>query len=117
MLKLGTQTGSIFNHIMSCGDTKPEVGKGATELLWTDRHAYFVDWVSEDGKECKIQRADAVRIDGQGMSDDQEYRYDRIEGAGHYHLRFTYGKWRDKETKKVFRIQFGYMREYYDFSF
>lgn len=119
MLKLGTQTGSVFNHIMSMGDNIPEVGKGATELLWTDRHAYFVLWVSDDKKECIIERANAIRTDDLGMSDSQDYRYERYEEGTvkAFRIRYTYGKWRNKETKGVMNIRFGFMREYYDFSF
>jgi len=117
MLKLGTQTGSFINHLKSEGDNKPEVGKGATELLWSDRRAYFVDWVSEDKKECIIEGTKAVRIDNQGMSDSQDYSYDREENPYKITLRFTHGKWRNKKTRQPMNIQFGYMREYYDFSF
>ena len=41
-MKLGTQTGSLTNHIYSravIGQPNPEIGMGATVLCWTDRHA------------------------------------------------------------------------------
>ena len=117
MLKLGTQTGSFVNWMMSQGQTPPVVGKGATVLLWTDRHAYFVDYVSKDGKEVVIERADCKRADDLGMSDQQSYHYGRNTNANKITLRFKYGKWRDKQTGQVYNIKFGYMDEYYDFSF
>ncbi len=39
MLNLGTQTGSLVNHIASrCIHPDIQVGMGATLLSWTDRH-------------------------------------------------------------------------------
>lgn len=116
-LKLGTQTGSLFNHLMSNGSTAPEVGKGATVLHWTDRSAYFVTWVSEDKKRCKIERPICKRADKNGMSDDQDWIYEIDPTAQPIELKFTYGKWRDAETKHIYNIRFGFMSEYYDYSF
>jgi hypothetical protein len=125
MMKLGTQTGSFFNHLMSNDITPPVVGKGATILLWSDRHAYFVDSVSSDGKEVTITRANPIREDQNGMCDVQEYRYERNTDAQLEVIKFTYGKWRrvytngwtgKKETQPI-NIIFGTMREYYDYSF
>jgi len=123
-MKLGTDTGSFFNYLMGNSMTVPEVGKGATVLHWTDRSAYFVNQVSEDGKEVIIERANAIRTDNYGMSDSQDYRYERDPRAEPQTIRFTYGKWRrvytnregKKETSPI-NIIFGTMREYYDFSF
>ena len=73
-------TGSFYNWLYGNNATAPEVGKGATELCWTDRHAYEVVWVSEDKTECDIQRYKAERIDGLGMSDCQTYKYETLIG-------------------------------------
>ena len=124
-LKLGTQTGSFFNHMMSAGQALPEVGKGATKLYWTDREAYFVNSVSEDKKTCIIERPEVVRADKNGMSDDQAYEYKREEGAEQITLKFRYKKWwieyncphENKKKYSKINIAFGFMREYYDFSF
>lgn len=51
--------GSIINQILSNSPTKPIVGMGATELLYTDRIPYEVISVSEDGKEVVIEKYDA----------------------------------------------------------
>lgn len=72
------ETGSLFNLLMGNNNTLPEVGKGATILLWSDRHAYEVISVSEDKKEVVIQRYDPERIDGLGMSDCQTYKYEKL---------------------------------------
>ena len=117
MLKLGVQTGSFVNWMMSQGQTPPVVGKGATVLLWTDRHAYFVDHVSKDGKEVVIERAGYKRVDNLRMSDCQDYEYFREENPYQITLRFKYSKWRNKKTGDVMNIGFGVMKEYYDYSF
>lgn len=124
-LKLGTQTGSFFNHMMSAGKALPEVGKGATKLFWSDREAWFVNHVSNDKKTCIIERANAVRTDNLGMSDQQDYRYDRHENPQQVTLKFRYQNWWEEyycpyDNKKKYNkinIAFGFMREYYDFSF
>lgn len=70
------QTGSFFNKIMS--DSKqitPEVGMGATELMWSDRYASTIVEVSENKKTVTIQNDKAVRTDNNGMSDSQRYEY------------------------------------------
>lgn len=123
-MKLGTETGSFFNYLMANSMSTPEVGKGATVLHWTDRSAYFVNEVSNDGKTVVIERAKAVRTDDYGMSEAQSYKYERDENAQPETIKFTYGKWRrvytnwegKKETSPI-NIIFGTMREYYDYSF
>jgi hypothetical protein len=121
-MKLGTETGSVINHLKSKNPTPPVVGKGATELMWTDRKAYFVNEVSEDGKECVIESAKAIRTDNRGMAEWQDYRYERTGNT--IELRFLWGKWRYRggnewNSNKWYpmNIVFGYMDAYHDFSF
>lgn len=125
-LKLGKQTGSFFNHVMSNNRSTPDPAKGATILHWTDRTAVFVNSVSEDGKRCVIEYPECKRIDGLGMSDHQDYEYLRKENAVTQNLVFRYGSWnidhgvgsdRPYGRYQKINIAFGYMREYYDFSF
>jgi len=124
-MKLGTQTGSLMNHLMANGTHKAQIGKGATILQWTDRHAYFVNFVSANGKRALIERAKAVRIDDNGMSDSQDYKYERMENADIREVVFKWGKWRMEytcpyENKKKYQpinIAWGVMQEYYDYSF
>lgn len=121
-MKLGTETGSLINHLSANNPTPPVVGRGATELMWTDRKAYFVNEVSADGKRCVIEKAHAIRTGDRGMCEAQNYRYER---TGHtIELRYKWGKWRWKGEQKwndnkwyPMNIVFGYMDEYYDFSF
>lgn len=79
-MKLGTETGSMVNHLISACGTPPEEGKGATELLWSDRKAYEVLLVSPDKKTAYIQAYVKKRIDKNGLSENQEYLYDQLEG-------------------------------------
>ncbi len=122
-MKLGTETGSFYNHLYSTNKRGPVVGEGATELFWTDRHAYFVDSVSADGRECVVERAKAVPLHT-GMTDSQAYDYQRDPQARPTTLRFRYGRWRkalvDADGKVSWSrvdFSFGFMKEYYDFSF
>jgi len=52
--------GSFSNQIMGNNSTIPEVGKGATELMYSDRVCYEVVEVSEDKKTARLQRLKAV---------------------------------------------------------
>ena len=73
-------TGSFFNWMMGNNNSMPIVGKGATVLCWTDRHAYEVLEVSEDQTECKIQKYAPKRLDKSGMSECQDYEYKELIG-------------------------------------
>jgi hypothetical protein len=123
-MKLGKDTGSVMNHLVSRSNQEPAVGKGATILYWSDRSAYFVDSVSKDGKKVVIERAKAVRTDNYGRSDSQSYEYQRYENQKPMQIAFRHGKWRivskELDGKAIYRpinIKFGYMDEYYDYSF
>jgi len=123
-MKLGKDTGSFFNHLMANSMSVPEVGKGATILHWSDRSAYFVNFVSADGKRVILERAKAVRTDENGMCDSQQYKYERDESAQIVLIVFRHGKWREvstgwdgKTNYNPVHILFGTMQEYYDYSF
>lgn len=122
-MKLGSQTGSLFNHMMSSSNTEPVVGSGATILHYTDRSSYFVDSVSIDKKTVIIERASAIRTDDYGMCDIQNYRYERNQNAIPETIRYRYGNWYkvykndNKTTYGRINIIFGVMREYHDYSF
>jgi hypothetical protein len=77
-LKPGTQTGSFINMMMSGNSSIPEVGKGATVLSWTDRHAYEVIEVSKDGRRVIVQQYIPERIDSNGMSECRDYKYEKL---------------------------------------
>jgi hypothetical protein len=111
-LKAGTETGSFFNHLMSGGPAvTPEVGMGATVLLWTDRHAGTITKVTP--KSFTLVEDKATRIDGNGMSDAQAYSYEPNPNGRTWIFRLTSKGWRSKGTA----VALGVRREYYDYSF
>ena len=87
--------GSLINNIMANNSTIPVVGKGATILSYSDRHAYEVISVNKKGDKCFIQEYDAKRIDKNGMSESQEYEYKKLINDP-IEVVFRYGKWRIK---------------------
>jgi len=114
-MKLNTETGSFINHLYSCISEKPEVGKGATQLMWTDRRAYFVNEVSNNSKTVVLESTNAIRTDDLGMTDSgQTYRFERTGQT--FTIKFKWGKWRTS-SNGVFNVVFGKMDEYYDYSF
>ena len=113
MLKAGTETGSLMNHLMS--STKPlppEVGMGATILCWSDRHSGTIVKITKT--QIHVQYDLAKRLDKNGMSESQQYACSpdpngRIEIF--------------RQTKKGYRnaagngLLIGSRQEYYDYSF
>lgn len=93
---LGKTTSSVTNWLMGNNNTLPEVGKGATLLFHTDRYAYEVMEVSKDGKRVLIQEYDAERIDNNGMSESQQYKYEKLNGRNETIV------WRNGSWKKEF---------------
>ena len=94
--------GSIMNWMMGNNNTAPKVGEGATELCWSDRHAYDVTFVSEDGKQCKIRPCIATRIDKNGYyTESQDYKYEPNLEAKETLLVYRNGSWR-REVKQIF---------------
>ena len=73
-MKLGTETGSLVNHVASTSDTVPEVGMGATILMWSDRKAGTI--VKVTPTQIHVQEDTATRTDKNGLSESQEYTYE-----------------------------------------
>jgi hypothetical protein len=128
-MKLGTQTASLFNHLMANTSVKDiVVGEtGATLLSWTDRKAATVVDLFTKGKYTyvTVQRDNAERSDNNGMSDAQSYTYTRNPNGCKETFRIT-----DKGFVKVYvsengrfkkagvgGLALGVRREHYDFSF
>ena len=120
-MKLGTETGSLVNHVLSEANLTPIVGAGATVLRWSDRKAYEVVEVSKDGKKCVIQRYNAKCTRSNGEDQDWDltelteqkmdlaYRYK----AWHVVTEYTENGKLKKDYSKI-NIRFGYKEEYYD---
>lgn len=97
--------GGFFNQLMSHNSTVPVVGEGATELMYSDRHAYEVLEVNEKEKSCTIDRYNPKRIDNLGMSDSQTYEYKELYGNP-FKLYWKYGAWRKKHVTAIFTDEF-----------
>lgn len=129
-MKLGTQTGSLFNHIMANGSVKDIVigETGATLLSWSDRHAATVINMFKRGKfdYIVVQEDNAVRTDDNGFSESQTYEYSRNENGSTYMFRITdagfVSVYEDRDTGRIKKgcgqgLMIGRREKYYDFSF
>ena len=115
-MKLGTETSSLVNHIYSNQQAKtPEVGMGATVLLWSDRHAYTITRVSPSGKTFWMTQDIATRTE-EGMTDAQDYTYEQDMNAEEEKVTLRRdGKWKIQQLNDTVKI--GVRDEHHDFSF
>ncbi len=103
---LGETTGSLMNYLMGNNKSIPEVGKGATILQWSDRHAYEVLSVENDGTRVKLQRYNSKRIDSNGMSDVQEYEYKELLQNSEIVIVWKFDSWRQEVRSVEFTSAF-----------
>ena len=134
MMKLGTQTGSMINHMLSRavdGEPEVKVGMGVTFLSWTDRNPGTIFRVFTAGNATIIEcRADDYkRVDSNGMSESQEYEYKIRPNGGKSFFRKneksgfwervtkneSTGRWNKSNIGCGIRI--GEREKYHDFSF
>lgn len=95
---------------------KPEVGMGCTEIMYSDRHAGTITDVADNGRAFWFRRDRAIRTDSWGMSDVQEYRYERDPEAREVKVTLRKdGTWRVSGDGTVIAV--GYRAEHYDYSF
>lgn len=111
--------GNLINRIMEASASpKPEIGMGVTECGYSDRHAYTI---LEIFSPCKItvQRDKAIRVDKNGMSDSQRYRYERnAAGETKVLTKRRDGVWREAGSSKGGNtFVLGLRDEHYDYSF
>lgn len=114
-------TGSLINNLYQNSNTiQPEVGMGATVLMWSDRRAGTISRVSPSKKTLWFQSDKATRVDTNGMSDAQAYEYERQPDApeAEYTLRKN-GRWVRKGSpmKGSGSLLIGVRDEHYDYSF
>jgi hypothetical protein len=112
MIHAGTETGSLMNHVMSRSEAVPEVGMGATILCWTDRTAGTIIKVTPT--QVHVQRDIATRIDHNGMSESQEYRYESDPNGIVEVFRMTKKGYRNLSRNGLL---IGSRQAYYDYSF
>ena len=112
-LRIGSETGSGVNALMSASATAPVVGEGATILAWSDRYPGTVIAVSKSGKTATVREDRAIRTDGGGMTEAQEYRFEANPEGRTWTFRLTTRGWRGGG----YGASFGHRSRYYDFSF
>lgn len=118
-----TQYGSMTNYLSDRpAGFEPEVGMGATILMWSDRRpATIVEVIrfktgAQAGqvKAVVIQEDDATRIDSNGMSDAQSYTYEPQPAAA----KETFPKRKDgRFASSGVSLRIGSREKYYDYSF
>ena len=99
-MKLGTETGSLTNHIYSrmvIGQPEPTEGMGATILCWTDRHAATITEIYSVGAGQLVvtaQEDTATRTSGSTQDGSAEYAYaQNPNGRKHSFRRSKSGAW------------------------
>lgn len=113
-------TGSLINHLMSVSPSRtvPEVGMGATQVCFSDRHAFTVVEVSKSGKRITVQQDKATRTDKNGMSDCQDYTFEpNPNGSKHTLSLRKNGRWIEVGgSQSDFTYSIGHRAEYYDYT-
>lgn len=104
----------IYNHVTVAESfAKPEVGMGATLLLYTDRHAYTIVRVSDSGKTFWMTRDKTTLKEGcSPWSGNEDYDYESTTGEG-VAVRWTPKGWKNSGNK----VLVGVRDEHYDPSF
>ena len=130
-MRLGTQTGSLTNHILSratIGQPEPVEGMGATILAWTDRYPGTIINVTKISQTVVYVREDkATRTDNNGMSESQTYSYEANPNGRLWTFRQTKsGGWEEltvnPKTGRFNKVdgcglRIGERAKYNDFSF
>lgn len=115
-MKLGTETGSLINHVLtSGGQRQPQVGDGATICGWTDRHAATI--VKVTPTQIHVQQDFAKRVLQPGehaMSESQTYEYTPNPNASIIVFRKTK---RGYHSSQGTGLIVGNRDEYYDYNF
>ena len=98
-----SQTGSFINWMESHNQTLPEVGKGATKYMWSDRHAYFVNKVSSDFKRVTLEDAKPVYRQGDCKYTMEAYPVSYERTGEEFEIVFRHGAWRKEREVSVFK--------------
>lgn len=111
--------GSLQNRVQeNCRYPKPEIGMGATEMLWSDRNAYEVIEIKDD-RHITVRRL-KCKLVSEYFTDCQEYEYEHDPNGITANLFLTKkGQWRERYHNRslgnVFAL--GFAEEYRDPSF
>lgn len=92
-----------------------QIGEGVTVSIGSDAYPYTIIDISPSGKTIYLQEDRVERIDSNGISEVQEYKYFRnSEGKEIKASMRKNGGWKTTDNCKV---SIGVRRRYYDFSF
>lgn len=108
--------GSLTNRLMeNVKPPVPEVGMGATIVMYSDRHAATVVEVVGP-KKIIVQEDTSTRTDKNGMSENQDYNYSPNPAAPRrtFTLRKD-GRWHESKAGTIIRL--GERDSYHDFGF
>ena len=112
--------GNLINRVQEQVKSQaPTIGMGATELLYSDRHAYTVVEIFSP-KKIKVQQDQAIRVDKNGCSESQTYVYKRDRNGSTRVLTLRKNGWWIPEGEKLRSgtvLSLGKRDEHYDFSF
>ena len=98
-----SQTGSFINWMESHNQTLPEVGKGATKYMWSDRHAYFVNKVSSDYKRVTLENAKPVYRQDDCKYTMEAYPVSYERTGEEFEIVFRHGSWKIEREVAVFK--------------
>lgn len=128
-MNIGTQTGSLINHLysrMTVGEPELVAGMGVTFLSWTDRNPGTIVEVNNAKRYIVVTDDSYSRIDGNGLSESQEYEYTtNPDGYKRYFRKDKNNQWREMRHNENGRLVYtggcglrvGEREKYHDFSF
>ncbi len=109
----GSLQNAIGNQTKSL---KPEIGMGATEICYSDRHPYTVVAILGD-KKIQVQADCSKRTDNAGYSESQQYDYTPNTEAPILTLRLNkFGRWKVAGEPDGWTYLIGRREEHYDFT-
>lgn len=92
------------------------IGMGATICYWSDRSPATVIQILQDGKRVIIQEDKFTRTDNNGISELQEYDYERDPNGATYVVTLRKdGRYKISKSNTI--VALGARRKYYDPSF
>ena len=96
-----------------------QLGMGITVLAYTDRYPATIISISKSSKSFQAQQDKARRIDGNGMSDCQQYVYERDENGCVFEFRKAKNGryYTEGGQRNGYGCIIGTREKYYDFTF
>lgn len=109
--------GSLINRLgENSKQPEPKVGMGVTIFSYTDRSAGTIVDVHMSGKKFWFTYDKAIRVDQNGMSDCQEYKYEQQPHGQTFEAYLNKkGQWKIRKDGRGLAI--GYRQAYHDYSF